>query len=766
MLIAVFSLFLASLLAPVVRRSALRWSGWILALLPGALFCYFAFNIGSVAGGATFGVGYPWVPSLGVNLSFYLDGLSLLFALLICGIGALVLVYASAYLKGHLHLGRFYSFILLFMASMLGTVLADNLLTLFVFWELTSFSSYLLIGFEHGKETARKAALQALLVTGSGGLALLAGFLILGSIGGTLELSALLGQGELVRAHHLYLPALLLILAGAFTKSAQFPFHFWLPSAMEAPTPVSAYLHSATMVKAGIYLLARLNPVLGGTEPWQYILTVVGGITMLTGAVVAIVQTDLKRILAYSTVSTLGLLVMLLGLDTTEAIKAAAVYLLVHALYKGALFLAAGAVDHSAGTRNVLELGGLRRSMPIVAAAALLAALSMAGLPPLLGFIGKELLYEAKLQVPEASAFITAAGVSANILLVAVAAILCLGPFFGDEKETPREPHEAPASIWLGPLLLAGLGLILGLFPDLIDKPLIAPLVSAVRAEPTEVKLALWHGINPVLLLSIFTVAAGGCVYAARRYLYRAGERAGTLAGWGPARWYDLGLAGLLRTARLQTRILQSGYLRYYLMTVLGAAFLLLFYTLAAKAGLAEADWWPEAFFHEWVIAVMILAAAFFAATSGSRLAAVAAVGVVGYGVALIYILFGAPDLAMTQFCIETLSVILFVLVLYRLPRFSILSGRRARSRDVVTSLASGGIMTTLVLVANTESVHSGIGRFFAENALPKAYGRNVVNVILVDFRGLDTLGEITVLAVASLGVYMLLKKRSGKEGP
>lgn len=766
MLVAVFSLFLASLIAPVVQRTAQGWSGWILATLPAGLFCFFAVKVGSVAGGEVTGVRYPWVPSLGVNVSFYLDGLSLLFALLICGIGALVLIYASGYLKGHLHLGRFYSFILLFMASMLGTVLADNLLTLFVFWELTSFSSYLLIGFEHSKESSRKAALQALLVTGSGGLALLAGFLILGSIAGTLELSTLLGQGDLVRAHHLYIPALLLVLCGAFTKSAQFPFHFWLPSAMEAPTPVSAYLHSATMVKAGIYLLARLNPVLGNTEPWHYILTVVGCITMLTGAVVAVVQTDLKRILAYSTVSSLGMLVMLLGLDTTEAIKAAAVYLLVHALYKGALFLVAGAVDHSVGTRNVLELGGLRRAMPIVASAAVLAALSMAGLPPLLGFIGKELLYEAKLQVPQASAFITAAGVSANILMVAVAGILCLRPFFGEKKETAQEPHEAPASMWLGPACMGALGLILGLFPDLVDKPLIAPVVSAVRAEPTVVKLALWHGLNPVLLLSIFTVAAGVCVYASRRFLYRAAERARTIARFGPSRWYEAGLAGMLQVARLQTRLLQSGYLRYYLITVIGAAFLLVFYTLVSKTGLDGTNWWPEAFFHEWVIAVMILAAAFFAATSGSRLAAVAAVGVVGYGVALIYILFGAPDLAMTQFCIETLSIILFVLVLYRLPQFSILSDKRARTRDVLISLASGGIMTTLVLVANTESVHSGIGRFFAENAFIKAYGRNVVNVILVDFRGLDTLGEITVLAVASLGVYMLLKKPTGKEGP
>ena len=717
-----------------------------------------------MSGGEAIGLCYPWVPSLGVTLSFYLDGLSLLFALLICGIGALVLIYSSGYLKGHRHLGRFYAFILLFMASMLGTVLADNLLTLFVFWELTSFSSYLLIGFEHGREASRKAALQALLVTGAGGLALLAGFLMLGRIGGSLELSVLLGQGELIRAHLLYLPVLILVLAGAFTKSAQFPFHFWLPSAMEAPTPVSAYLHSATMVKAGVYLLARLSPVLGGTEAWHCLLTVTGGITMLTGAVLAVVQTDLKRILAYSTVSALGTLTLLLGLGTTQAVKAAAVYLLVHALYKGALFLIAGAVDHATGTRNVAELGGLGRAMPIVAAAAALAALSMAGLPPLLGFIAKELVYEAKLQAPQAAWLIAAAGVLANILAVALAAMVSLGPFFGTKKQTLSEPHEVAPTIWLGPVVLAGLGLLMGLFPALLDRPLIAPLVSAVRAEPTVVELALWHGVNPVLLLSLCTVLAGVAVYAGRPGLYRAAGRCRTLAGWGPASWYDLALAGMLRSAQLQTRILQSGYLRYYLMTVLGAAFLLVFYTLVAKSGFRGMTGGAEALFHEWVIAVMILVAALFAVSARSRLASVAALGVVGYGVALVYILFGAPDLAMTQFCVETLSIILFVLVLYRLPRFTTLSGGRARSRDILVALANGGIMTTLVLTATSEPVQSRIGRFFAQNALVQAHGHNVVNVILVDFRGLDTPGEITVLAVASLGVYMLLKGRAGKE--
>ena len=786
-----------SFFAPWVHRLLPKASGWLLAVLPLALFGFFAGEIAPVAAGAAFSSSCPWVPSLGVTLSFYLDGLSMLFSLLILGIGVLVLIYSSEYLKGHHDLGRFYAFMLLFMSSMLGLVLADNMITLFVFWELTSFSSFLLIGFEHEREAARKAALQALLVTGAGGLALLAGFLLLGHAAGGMELSALQGQGDLIRSHGLYLPILLLILAGAFTKSAQFPFHLWLPSAMEAPTPVSAYLHSATMVTAGVYLLARLSPVLGGTDAWFGLVAGTGVVTMLAGAVLALAQKDLKRILAYSTVSGLGTMVLLLGLNSESAAKAALVFLLLHALYKGALFLVAGVVHHETGMRDVDRLGGLYRVMPVVAAAAVLAALSMAGVPPLLGFIGKELLYEATLQAPLAVGLITGSAVFANVALVAVAGVAGVGPFFGRsggkehecEKDDRRHcgsgvpaaiaevgrgrnaaPTEAdparshvPAGLWLGPVLLSGLGLVAGIAPGAVATYLISPALGAVRGHTALIELSLWHGVNPVFLLGAATVICGAGVYAGRHPLHRLALRCKPAAAFGPARWYDLALDGTLSLARLQTRLLQSGYLRYYLMTVLGAAFLLVFGTMAARTGFRGVAGWPQAMFHEWLIASLILMAAFFAATSGSRLATVAALGVVGYGVALIFILFGAPDLAMTQFCIETLSIILFVLVLYRLPRFSILSPKRGRARDVIIACANGGIMTLLVLTATSEPVHSRISLFFARNSVARAHGQNVVNVILVDFRALDTLGEITVLAVASLGVYALLKGRAEK---
>lgn len=763
MFAAILAGFGAAFLAPLVHRLHPRRSGWLCALAPLVLSGFFVSRIGAVAAGEPEREAWDWIPSLGVDLSFRMDGLGLMFALLISGIGALVIVYASAYLHGHRHLGRFYGLILAFMASMLGAVLADNLITLFVFWELTSLSSYFLIGFEHEREAARKAALQALLVTALGGLAMLAGFLLLAKAGGSYELSALLSKGEDIRAHGLYLPILLLVLAGAFTKSAQFPFHFWLPSAMEAPAPVSAYLHSATMVKLGIYLLARLSPLLGGTEAWQHLLVGTGAATMLTGALLALLQTDLKRILAYSTVSSLGTVTLLLGLHTEAAARAAMVYLLAHALYKGALFLVAGAVDHETGVRDFERLGGLYRAMPVIALAAVVAAFSMAGLPPLFGFIAKESLYEAELHGSYAPFLITGASVLANGLLVAVAAMAGMRPFFGRAAEAAKKAIHLPAGLWLGPLLLSLAGPAIGLAPDGVARQILSPAAGAVRGEAVAVELALWHGATPAFLLGVITLLCGAGMYAGRSAFCR-GVRGWNAAGWGPLRCYELLLDGMLRFARLQTRCLQNGYLRYYLMTVLGAAFLLVLYSLAAKAGLRWTARWPEAMFHEWLIAAMILAAALVAATSLSRLATVAALGVVGYGVALIYILFGAPDLAMTQFCVETLSIILFVLVLYRLPRFSILSGRGARTRDVLVALGSGGIMTALVLTAVSEPARSGIGRFFAENALLRAHGHNVVNVILVDFRGLDTLGEITVLAAASLGVYALLKGSAGGE--
>lgn len=760
-MIAILILFTfgAALAVSLFFRKGHSLAGWLIALLPLGLTIYFASLLPCAANGNPETFSYNWAAELGVRLSFRADSLSLLFALLISGVGTLVVIYAGSYLNKNQNLGRFYAWLLVFMGAMLGVALADNLLLLFIFWELTSFSSFMLIGFEHEKEKARASALQALLVTGSGGLALLAGILLLGQAGGTLELSALLTQGKAAQSSPLYLPALILILLGAFTKSAQFPFHFWLPNAMEAPTPVSAYLHSATMVQAGIYLLMRLNPVLGGTEIWIYAVGGVGVVTMLVSSTLALLQTDLKRLLAYSTLSALGTLTMLVGLGTALALKAAVVLFLAHAFYKGALFLVAGILDHEAGTRDVTKLGGLLRAMPVTAFAAGVAALSMAGLPPLFGFIAKELVYETGL---EFNGWLMTAIIAMGLSTVFVAGITGVGPFWGKIMDTPKKAREAPFSMWIGPAILAGLSLFVGLFPNVVSGLLITPAVSSVAGEAVKVKLALWHGINPAFLLSIGTVIAGIGLYAVRN---RARSGLQKLEWkWGPAYIYTLALDGLNAVARAQTSFLQSGTLRYYLIIIILSVSVGGWITLFRinDLRLLPTDI-LDIRFYELALAVLILGAALAAVLSPSRLGAIAALGAVGTGVALIFLIFGAPDLAMTQFAIESLTVILFVLAFYHLPKFKQLSSRSSRIRDMIIALLTGGLMTALTLAAVETEISTSISRYFIDNSLPLAHGRNIVNVILVDFRGMDTMGEITVLAIAGIGVYALLKLRKGK---
>ncbi len=764
MLAAVLSGFALSLAAPWVQRVGRGATGWLIALLPLGLTAYFAGLLDMVRRGEVVRVVYDWLPSLGLRLSFYVDGLSLLFALLITGIGALVMVYAGAYLPTR-DLGRFYPLILIFMASMLGLVAADNLIALYVFWELTSISSYLLIGFTHDSPTARAAALQALLVTTGGGLAMLAGIVLLGQVGGSFELSDLLTRGAVIQDHPLYPAILGLMLLGAFTKSAQFPFHFWLPGAMEAPTPVSAYLHSATMVKAGVYLLARLSPILGGHEAWRTSVTTVGLVTMLVGGFLAITQTDLKRTLAYSTVSALGALVMLLGLGTTYAVQAAMTFLLAHALYKGALFMAAGVIDHETGTRDVERLRGLRKAMPLTAGITALAAVSLAGLPPTLSFIGKEMLLEATLREP-ASLALTPFAVLGGAFFVTVAGIVGVRPFFGEARPTPKPAHEAGVGLLLGPAVLAILALLLGLAPDLIGGWTISAAVSAILGRVETVHLALWHGVNVALALSGLSLLVGWLAYRGWANLRATALRFDPVLARGPQRWYDLALVGLQRLAVLQTRVLQNGQLRYYVLTILGTLVALVGYTLIAHTQLPTRLrlTWNDLRFYEVALAVLILLATLTAVRTSSRLTAIIALGVVGYSVTLIYVLFGAPDLAMTQVLIETLTVVLLVLVVYHLPPFGALSSQAARARDMVIALTAGVLMTLMVLMVMNIPTNQSVARYYAEQSLPLAYGRNIVNVLLVDFRAFDTLGEITVLTLAAAGVYALLRLRPGRD--
>src|SRR6185295_15639271 len=466
------TLHVAIILSPFLLAPLAGWLGRgggrravVLGLPPALLTGYFLYLARAVAAQGPFTVGVPWMPSLGLSLSFHLDGLAVLFATVITGIGTLIVIYAVGYLGEHPEAGRFLAILYGFMGSMLGVVLSDSLIAVFVFWELTGFTSYLLIGFEHDRPEARRAALQALIITGSGGLGLLAAALMVGKAGGTVSLFGLLSGHVSLREHDLYTGIMALVLLAAFTKSAQFPFHFWLPNAMEAPTPVSAYLHSATMVKAGIYLVARMTPILGGTTPWTIALVGVGTLTMVGGAYRAVTETDLKRVLAYSTIGALGVLTLLLGIGTRAAVAASLVYLLAHACYKGALFLVAGAVEHETGTRDAAALGGLRHSMPATALAAVLAATSMAGAPLFLGFIAKEQLYDAVLHELAWPAVMLAVGASA--LIGAAGLIAGVSPFAG-RPTTLAGTHEAPLSLWSGPLVLAVIGLVGGVAPALL----------------------------------------------------------------------------------------------------------------------------------------------------------------------------------------------------------------------------------------------------------------------------------------------------------
>jgi multicomponent Na+:H+ antiporter subunit A len=754
--------FAMALLAPWLVRVAKGAAPWILSLLPLAQTGWLLSYLPLVSSGKTIIVSYPWVPSLGLSLSFHLDGLSLLFALLITSIGVVVVVYGGDYLKGHARQGLFFGYLFLFSSSMLGIVLADNLLLLYAFWELTTLASYLLIGFEHEEEKVRASARQALLVTSGGGLAMLAGFVLLAQAGGSDELSTLLDRGDMIRAHPFYGAILLLILAGAMAKSAQWPLHFWLPNAMQAPTPVSAYLHSATMVKAGIYLLGRLNPVLGGTELWMGLLIAIGLLTMVMGAALAVPQRDIKLILAYATVSVLGMLVLLLGVGTELAVEAAMTYLFAHALYKGALFLVAGIMDHEAGTRDVTAMSGLGASMPGTAVAAGAAALSMAGLPPFLGYVAKETVYDAMLHGPVFfSGLLAATVVFASLCFVAVAGIAGIRPFVGGRGDTPKEPHGTPASMWIAAGLLSLGGILFGIFSSWVDRPLIAPAVGAVRRHAVEVDLVLWHGWTLPLLLSGVSLAAGLLLY---REHHRIRHAVGLAEPWldrGPAHWYEVGIAGMNRLALAQTALWQHGYLRYYLLLMVLTGLGTSGYVLLSGEGLQ----WPAGDlswirYYELTAAFLIIISTMAVVRAETRLASVAALAGVGYGVTLVFVLFGAPDLALTQVLVETLMVTLFAYVLYRMPSSIRLSSGSVRSRDALVATLTGGVITALVLSAERLPLPREVSRYYSEHSLPDAHGHNVVNTILVDFRSLDTMGEIVVLATAAIGVYGLLKLR------
>ena len=706
---------------------------------------------------------WAWVPSLDIYLRFRLDGLSLLFCLIVTMAGFFVSLYASSYMAGKQHLNRFFVYLHAFMIAMLGIVTADNLLLLFVFWEATTILSYLLIGFDHENKPAREHARQAILVTGAGGLFLLFGILLLKTAGGSMTLSQWALSGDEIRNHGLYPAIFICILVGAITKSAQVPFHFWLPNAMSAPTPISAFLHAATMVKAGIYLLMRFHPLLGGTGLWMGTLVLLGGTTGVWGAVQALGPCDLKRILAYTTMMALGILTLFLGGQTALSLTAATTFLMVHALYKASLFLAVGSIDHQTGTRDLRKLGGLLKAMPLTALAVAAATLSMAGFPLFFGFIGKEIMYEGALAEEMFPVFATTATLAANALMTAVAAIILITPFLGRRPLAMAQICEVPWTMRLGPAIMGGIGVVFGIIPAWVSEYLIQPAVFAYHPAREKIRMAVFHGFNLPLLLSMITLATGGLIYwqriRLRSFIQTRMERLWiTTPGI-----YQSTLDLFIKSAGWFTRTLQNGSLHTYISIILMA--------LAVIVGRAWFVHIPGVFMifdinDHWLAAGLcgfILLASGVVVTARQRLAAIGGLGGAGAGVALIFLIFGAPDIALTQLLVETLTVVIVSMVLFRLPPIDTVP-KRTRTRNLfnaVLSLGIGLLVTTILMGVLTMPLDRSITDFFEDYSYISAHGRNIVNVILVDFRSLDTLGEICVVVLAAwAGVALMRSKK------
>lgn len=762
MLIAVLSGVIASILYIPFGKYLKQRAATLVSLLPIGLFLYFLSYIPAIRAGSPVSFHYPWVPSMNINLDFYLDGLALLFSLLITGIGSLIFLYASSYLKGHPYLNRFYAYLCLFMAAMLGLVLSDNILLLFIFWELTSISSFFLIGFNNDNAGSRKSALIALGITGGGGFLLMAGLVLMGHLSGSYSIQEMVENGAYLKSHALYGLILVLIFAGAFTKSAQFPFHFWLPGAMKAPTPISAYLHSATMVKAGVYLLARLSPVLGGSAYWSYTLIIVGGVTMLYGAFHAMVRTDLKGILAYSTVAALGVLVFLIGIGTPESLLAAGVFILVHALYKASLFLTTGVIDHETGTRDITQLAGLRRVMLPLAVGGLLAALSSAGLPLTFGFIGKDLIYEATLHAAGTWAILlTAIAVLTNVLLLYAGFLAGIKPFAGALPQQFNNVHLPSKRLWIPPLILGLLGVLFGCFPAIVDEALLHPVAQSMTPLSVAAPLKIWHGFNIVLLLSGITLAFGVLLYWIRKPTGHQLSALNRFDTFSPEQLFRRLNRGMIKFSVWYTNTLHNGYLRVYLLRiVIFTILLLLFRLFTANEIVINLRTVSPVSIYEVIVGIVLIIGLYLAVTTSSRLTAVAATSVVGYCICLMFVFYSAPDLAMTQFTIDTLTVVLFVLVLFRLPPFLNFANTGVKIRDGIIAVLFGGIISLIGLMVLSEPIRTDISNYYGDNAYILAKGKNVVNVILVDFRGFDTMFEIVVLSIAAIGVYSLLKLR------
>ncbi|OME74884.1 Na+/H+ antiporter subunit A [Paenibacillus odorifer] len=785
---------MALVIALLTKRASNLHRGWL--VFPGslALFVYFLTRIPVIKGGD---LGYEtvsWIPSLGIDLVFHLDGLSLLFALLITGMGSLVIIYSIYYLdKRKEALTPFYIYLMLFMGAMLGVVLSDNLMVLYGFWELTSVSSFLLIAFWHRRQKSRYGALKSMLITVFGGLAMFAGFLMLYVMTGTFSIREIWSEVGDISGHALFIPAMLLILLGAFTKSAQFPFHIWLPDAMEAPTPVSAYLHSATMVKAGLYLVARFSPIFAGQYEWFWVVSGVGLITLIYGSIQAMKQTDLKALLAYSTISQLGLIMGLLGMGSaaafyagedsvfyTAATTAAIFHLINHAIFKGSLFMMVGIVDHETGTRDLRKLGGLISIMPVTFTVAMIGSFSMAGLPPFSGFLSKEMFFTAVLNIrnldifsiPSLFTLFPVLAWIASVFTFAYSMILVFHTFFGkyQPEKLDKKPHEAPFGLLLAPCLLAVLSIFIGFFPNILSNTLIIPAMNAIHpilqtGEPFVVNIHFWHGFTPEVWMTLGVVILGITVYRIYGRLSLVDKEWGS--GYTLNQVYDGVIRLVEKLSRWVTSSYMTGSMRHYLMYIFSFLIVTICGVVWYSDGitLGTTEYTPFSLFE--VIAVMVLLLGALAIPFvRSRITAILLTGMVGYMVTLLFVLFRAPDLALTQMIVEVVSVTLFLLCFRHLPRLEKEKLKpRAHFLKLTISIGMGVTMTLVALAALGSSPFESISKYYVENSYTLGGGKNIVNVLLVDFRGFDTMFEITVLGLASLAIYSMIKLQLDGEG-
>ncbi|MGE8684416.1 MAG: monovalent cation/H+ antiporter subunit A [Acinetobacter sp.] len=721
----------------------------------------------AVFNGATIIQTWPWLTQAGIDFSFRLDALGLLFCLLITGIGTLIFIYAYYYLSPKNSLSKLYVLLMLFMAAMLGISLSNNLILLLIFWELTSISSFLLVGYWSNYDAAQRGSRMALTITGMGGLCMLGGFVLLAQITGTYQIDQILLMSEQIQQHALFVPVLLLILIGAFTKSAQFPFHFWLPNAMAAPTPVSAYLHSATMVKAGIFLLARLLPIFAGAALYHNIVTFVGLFTLCMAAFFAIFKEDLKGLLAYSTISHLGLIVCLLGIGSPLAVAAAIFHIINHATFKAALFMIAGIIDHESGTRDLRKLSGLWQLLPFTATLTMITAASMAGVPLTNGFLSKEMFFTELLANLSGPVMILSAIIAtfAGIFAVAYSVRLVHGVFFDGPlgKEVPnKDAHEPPFGMRAPATLLAALCILVGLFPALLVEPIVNSTARASIQNPSfeGAHLAIWHGFNAPLVMSIIALAGGLIFYfaLAKGGKLRRIDFDPILGRFQGKLLFEASLKQLLLSSRKFRRWTENGKLQSYLLWIL-------IFTVA----LVTVPFWLQGIgtgsrelVHAPVIAIVLWLLLFSACWMmlwfhHERIKAVLISGAVGLVVTMVFICFSAPDLALTQITVDVVTTVLLLMSLSLLPQLTPYESSLSRRwRDALIAIIAGlGIAWIAWLIMTRD--HNSISWFFMQQSIPLGGGTNVVNVILVDFRGFDTFGEITVLGIAAIGTLCMM---------